>query len=57
MGYIQSYYYDDFRLLEHEKILIGLRGRLMIQVRVEDNGPTAIIRHRPRRRGRGGSTL
>lgn len=21
MGYIQSYYYDDFRLLEHEKIL------------------------------------
>ena len=47
MGYIQSYYYDDFRLLEHEKILIGLRGRLMIQVRVEDNGPTAIIRTDP----------
>ena len=47
MGYIQSYYYDDFRLLAHEKILIGLRGGLMIQVRVEDNGPTAIIHTAP----------
>ena len=47
MGYIQSYYYDDFRLLEHEKILIGLRGRLMIQVRVEEGGPAAAIHTDP----------
>lgn len=47
MGYIQSYYYDDFRLLEHEKILIGLRGRLMIQVRAASNGPRAVIHSDP----------
>lgn len=47
MGYIQSYYYDDFRLLEDENILFGLRGRLMVQIRMKNGIPRAVIHRRP----------
>lgn len=47
MGHIQSYYYDDFRLLEHGEILFGLRGRLMVQVRMKNGIPQAVIHRRP----------
>lgn len=47
MGHIQSYYYDDFRPLEHGEILFGLRGRLMVQVRMKNGIPQAVIHRRP----------
>ena len=46
-GHIQSCYYDDFRLLEHEEILFGLRGRLMVQIRMKNGIPQAAIHQRP----------
>lgn len=46
-GHIQSYYYDDFRLLDHGNILFGLRGRLMVQVRMKNGVPQAVIHRRP----------
>lgn len=47
MGHIQSYYYDDFRLLEHERILFGLRGKLIVQVCMKNGIPQAVIHRRP----------
>ena len=47
MGYIQSCYYDDFRLLEHEEILFGLRGRLMVRVYMKSGIPQAVIHRQP----------
>lgn len=47
MGHIQSYYYDDFRLLEHGDILFGLRGRLMVQIRMKNGAPQAVVHRRP----------
>ena len=47
MDYIQSYYYDDFRLLEHEKILFGLRGSLMVQICMKSGTPQAVVHQRP----------
>lgn len=49
MGHVQSLYYDDFRPLEQGKILFGLRGRLMVQVRVKDGVPQADLLRRPER--------
>lgn len=49
MGCIESCYYDDFRPLEHEKILFGLRGRLMVQVRMKGGVPQASIHRQPER--------
>ena len=46
MGCIQSYYYDDFRFLEHENILFGLRGRLMVRVHMKSGIPQAVIHRR-----------
>lgn len=46
MGYIQNYYYDDFRLLEDENMLFGLRGRLMVQIRMKSGIPRAVIHRR-----------
>lgn len=47
MGHVQSFYYDDFRLLEHAEILFGLRDRLMVQVRMQKGIPQAVIHRRP----------
>lgn len=46
-GHVQSYYYDDFRPLEHGDILFGLRGRLMVRVRIKNGVPQAVIHRRP----------
>lgn len=46
-GCIQSYYYDDFRLLDHGNILFGLRGKLMVQVRLKNGVPQALIHRHP----------
>lgn len=46
-GRIQSFYYDDFRLLAHGRILFGLRGSLMVQICVEDGTKKAVIHQTP----------
>lgn len=47
MGHIESCYYDDFRPLEREGILFGLRGRLMVQVRMKSGVPQTLIHWQP----------
>lgn len=47
MGGIQSDFYDDFRPLDHENLLFGLRGRLMVQVRIKNGVPQAAIHRQP----------
>ncbi len=46
-GRIQSFYYDDFRLLAHGRILFGLRGSLMVQVCMENGTRKAVIHQTP----------
>nr|WP_325199455.1 hypothetical protein [uncultured Oscillibacter sp.] len=46
-GCIQSYYYDDFRPLEHGEILFGLRGGLMVHIRMKGGVPQAVIHRKP----------
>ena len=47
MGRIQSFYYDDFRLLAHGRILFGLRGSLMVQICMESGTKKAVIHQTP----------
>ncbi|MCI8803987.1 MAG: hypothetical protein HFG01_11760 [Oscillibacter sp.] len=46
-GCVQSFYYDDFRVLERGSILFGLRGSLMMQICIENSILKAMIHQKP----------
>lgn len=46
-GRVQSFYYDDFRRLAHERIMFGLRGSLMVQICMENGAKKAMIHQTP----------